>query len=91
MRLETVKSGFTGDEGLEKHLVRVYFGDLFETTFSVTHDEHTGRLWISYIPGMIEVEVVQMPKREPFIADRGSGMTTGWPTRSSAPTARNKE
>ena len=63
MRLETEKSGFTGDEGLEKHLVRIYLGDrndLFETTFSVAHDEHTGRLWISYIPGRIEIEPIRL-------------------------------
>jgi len=56
MRLETQKCGNTGDEGIEKHLVRVFLDGVYETTFFVIHDDHTGRLWIRYIPWRIEVE-----------------------------------
>lgn len=65
MKLETEKSSFTGDEGIEKHLVRVYLNNRYETTFSVIHDEHTGRLCIGYIPGRIEVKPIHVSTPTP--------------------------
>ena len=48
MRLETVKVVGMQDEGLEKHLVRVYVKGEYVTTFSVTYDELEGEIWLEH-------------------------------------------